>query len=269
MDTTILAAVLAGLFALIAAIVGALVASEKLILTDFFRWRRQLPPGFIVIINGASGVGKTSIAWALSRKYNVPTVFSSDLIRESLRCCIPNISDIEYAVLLRSSFLAHQQVKMGVEANVVEGFKAQCGFMLKPILGVCNRIRGKRDPAIIEGVNIVASQVFSQIPNDPLNRILFVNLYIESEEVHKNRLRQRGKKSGEPGAYTDRYIRNIEAIREIDRYLKEDSLPMTTGHGDSVSNVISIENSGPLSSAVNRIDKHIKAKLKTLNRSGA
>ncbi len=269
MGAEVLVAILAGVFAVIAAILGALVSTNRLIFTDFFRWRRKLPSGFVVVINGASGAGKTSVAWALSRKYNIPTVFSTDIVREALRYGVGASSDAERAVLLNSSFLAHKKLSESVSKNpssaIIEGYRRQCDVMLGSILRVMSRIRGKRDPTIIEGVNIIASQVFSEIPNDPLNRILFINLYIESVEIHTNRLRRRGAESGETGELTDRYILNIEAIREIDRFLKGDSIPLTQVADDSPSNIVAIENSGTLSSTVNKIDRQLKAKLKALS----
>ncbi len=252
----IIAAIMGGILTIIAAIIGALVATERPILTKFFRWRIKLPPGFVIFINGASGVGKTTIAWALARKYNIASVLETGLIREVKRYDI--IKNSEKSPLLYSSFEAY---KYDPNGNVTKGCIQQSEILLGPMLMVKDKILHKREPVIIEGVNLIASQLFSKIPNDPLNKVLFINLYLESEKTHLKRLRERGDKMEEQPKDTDRYINNIKAIREIDQFLKDDSIKLTSADEETISNVISIENSGSIRKATNIIDKHLKKKL--------
>ena len=96
------------LFAVVAAIIGALVSTERIILTDFFRWYRKLPRDFVILINGGSGVGKTTIAWAIARKYNIPYVVGSDIIREVLRKEIELKKDESRNIILESSYTSYE-----------------------------------------------------------------------------------------------------------------------------------------------------------------
>jgi 2-phosphoglycerate kinase len=264
-DPVIISAILGGILTILGAIIGALISTERIILTNFFCWRRKLPPGFIIFISGVSGVGKTTISWALARKYNIVTVLGSELIREAIRCFISKDSGDSSQAIFHSSFLAHKHTSGG---NVTEAYIRQSKILLEPMIKVINRIRRKRRPAIITGVNLIASQLFSKIPNDTYNKVLLINLYLASKQNHIYRLRERGTQRQEPAYEADRYTENIDAIREINQFLKDDAQRLSITDDQAPSNVIFIENSGSISKAVNIIDKHLKKKLKILGKVG-
>ena len=266
MDTAIIAAIIGGLLAIVAAFIGVLVGTEQLIFTDLFRWRRQLRAGFIIMVNGGSGVGKTSVAWALARRLNIPLVLGTDIVREVIRYGLPDDPENQASLLLTSSFLAHHRLGRELpEAGgdrVVEAFSLQSKQLVGPIVGIINRVRTKRDPIIIEGVNMLATYLFEEIPNDPKNAVFFINLYLDSPECHVDRLRLRGTAAHEFPELTDRYIREIDAIREIDEFLKQDTKGALASAPMAHESIMSIENSGRLSHTVNLIEKAVRRKLK-------
>ncbi|MEZ5082187.1 MAG: AAA family ATPase [Bacteroidales bacterium] len=255
MDNSILAVIITGIFAILAAIIGSLISSEKVIFTNL-RWRNKLPKGFIFIITGSSGVGKTTLAWALARKFNIVSVFSTDYIREAYRYLIEEYNVKDSKCIFESSFLAYtglDENQQGAD-KVINGFKRQSELLSGPLINVINRIRNKRDSAIIEGVNLISSQIFKELPVDPLNKIVLIDLFLNDEKTHMERLRERGEKSSEKLERTDRYISNIRQIREIDSFLKKDSNEIK----NTCFNIITIENSSSISDAVNKVDNHIK-----------
>jgi len=143
------------LFAVVAAIIGALVSTERIILTDFFRWYRKLPRDFVILINGGSGVGKTTIAWAIARKYNIPYVVGSDIIREVLRKEIELKKDESRNIILESSYTSYESYnKEIIDDKIVEAFVEQSKILAVYIHKIIDRILSKRDPVIIEGVNL-------------------------------------------------------------------------------------------------------------------
>lgn|GEM_PF-5342166 len=269
MDPTLGAALILGTLGLVGAILAALIQTDRLILTNFYRWRRRVPGGFVVIINGGSGVGKTTVAWALARRLNIVPVLGTDMIREVLRWTIDEGSPSPSRLLLTSSFLAHQMAgdvpRRDPEGDIVAAYRSQSMQMLGPIVRVINRVRTKRDPMIIEGVNVVASDLFDAIPGDQYNSLLFVNLYLESRDVHLRRLRERGDRAREFPELTDRYVREIRAIRAIDGYLQADAQRCALDE-ESRASVLSIENSGPLSRTVDQIEGAIRTKVAGLSR---
>jgi 2-phosphoglycerate kinase len=242
MNPVLIAAVTTGLLGVFGAIVAAPITSDKLIVTDLFRWRRPFKRSTVILINDGSGAGKTTLAWALARKFNIASVFGTDLLREAVRFCKDQSDSAKDSQIFRSSF----------ETGSL--FRDQCEDICGPLLKIIKRIRRKRDPEIIEWVNIMASQVFKEIPLDAGNGVYFINLHIEDPEIHEQRLRDRGNTSYEDSHETERYIKNIEAVRTIDQFLMIDAAQFA-GKGALVR---CYENSKELSRVVDQIEKDIK-----------
>ncbi len=270
MDPQVLAAWIGGAFLIIAAVMTALLKRDIIIVLGAFRWRQRVPPGFVVLINGGSGVGKTTIAWALARKLNIASVFGSDFAREVLRDRILPAQPPEQRTLLRSSFEAYQEMGLlpRTTQGTINGFLTQSTAMLNALVRVINRIRTKRDPVIIEGVNIVPSQLFNEIPNDVRSKVFLINLYLSSADAHLKRIRERGIKAAEPDPFTERYIRNIDPIRDIDSHLRTDTVSFVLNLPGIPPNVVSLDNSGNLHTAVDKLGSAIIKRVKWLKEQG-
>lgn len=240
--SVIAAATITGLLTIFGAVISALITSDKLIITDLFRWKRTFKRSIVILINGGSGAGKTTLAWALARKFNIASVFGTDLLREAIRYCKEQSDPQQNLPIYRSSFETGNM------------FSEQCEEICGPLLRIITRIRQKRDPVIIEGVNIMASQIFDEIPLDARNGIYFINLHIDDTEIHRQRLRDRSDTSNRDSPETDRYIKNIEAVRHIDQFLRDD----TCKYIEMGAFVKSYENSAELSKVVDKIDKDIR-----------
>ena len=236
-----------GIISIVAAIVIKLIDSDRLILTDYFRWRRPLVnQRCVILINGGSGTGKTTIAWALARKFNIASVFGTDLLREGLRYAAEKSGAPKGDLIFLSSF------------ETGDRFPEQCREFSGPLRKIIKRIRKKqRDPVIIEGVNIMASEIFSQFPQDARNGIYFVNLYINDRSLHSRRLRERAQTAGEDPDEADRYELNIDSVRAVSKMLKHDTDQYVASDGFD-SFILSIENSGIPSKTVDAIEKRIK-----------
>lgn len=261
-------AVIGGVLAILAAILGGLVATRQIQFDGLLRWRRSIPGGFVIIVNGGSGVGKTTIAAALAERLNINQLIGTDVIREVLRYTIPTDAENPRALLLTSSFLAHYRIFVDHPEEkgdkVVDAFRLQSTELVGPIIRVINRVRSKRDRLIIEGINVLAGDVFTQIPNDVANSVFFVNLFLESEELHLARLRERGIHCREFPELTDRYIREIASIRKIDAFLKDDTNHAILASPTGRLSIVSLENSGSVNHTVTFIQKSIREKLKHL-----
>jgi len=100
----------------------------------------------------------------------------------------------------------------------------------------------------------------SEVSKDPHSKLLFINLYLESKELHSKRIRERGVKSLESPNKTKRYLNNIDNIRKIDINLRTDAQLFTISDAKKISNILSIENSESISSTIKSIDKLVKKK---------
>jgi 2-phosphoglycerate kinase len=229
--------------------------------------KKKIPKGFVIFINGSTGVGKTTVAWALARKYNISSIISTDIIREILRYDVDSHKINVDKVLLQSSYLAYTKLNHSEGDVVIEAFNRQCLYLLGAIISIIGRVRIKRDPVIIEGVNICAKQLFDEIPNDPYSRIFFINLYMSATAEHEKRIKLRGKKVGELPEKTDRYLKNFDSILKIDKYLKNDTLEARRYYRYVPENIVSIDNSKSIRRTVKLVSKELNNKIEYVQTS--
>jgi 2-phosphoglycerate kinase len=233
-----------------------------------------LPNGFVLFINGGSGVGKTTIASRLARELNVYSIAGSDLVREAFRHEIERSPIDGNRILNVSSFLAYKEIRPpragSIRDRAVNGFRKQSSLLAGPIVMVANRIRFKKAPAILEGINIVASQILGPglLPNDSHSSVILINLYISSEDVHRRRLWQRGADASGAQNRIEEYINHIEEIRAIDGFLNEDAKKVAAQTIGNMINVITIENSGTIDQATAAIKSKIMEKVESLRKYG-
>ncbi len=233
----------------------------------------RLPGGFVLFINGGSGVGKTTIAARLAWEYGVTSVVGTDLIREALRFDAKRNPTDETDILMVSSFLAHKKLaslKGSFKERVVSGFRKQSSLLSGSMIMIADRISFKKTPAILEGINLMASQILGgpgHLPNDSHCSLLFINLYINSNSEHRRRLWQRGADAPGLENRTQEYVQHLEEIRAIDTCLKDDAKKVAGQTvGDSAS-VISIDNSGPIDATISAIKKRIAEKVDHLRKN--
>jgi len=223
--------------------------------------RQKVPKGFVIFINGSTGVGKTTIAWALAKKYNISSIIGTDIIREILRYDVDHHQIDANRILMESSYLAHTKLNHSEGDVVIEAFTRQCLYLLGAIISIMGRVRIKRDPVIIEGVNICAKQLFDEVPNDPYSRIFFINLYMSATEEHEKRINFRGSEVGELPEKTERYLKNFDSIQKIDKYLKNDTLEAKRYYRYVPENIMSIDNSKSIRRTVKSISKALNEKI--------
>lgn len=229
--------------------------------------RCNLPPGFLILINGASGVGKSTLARALASKLNVSAVFVTDYLREVYRNNEDYpLDESKRAVINTSSYLAHlrpdppRSRDKDFENDCIEGFKTQSKLLVDPLTNIARRLIKKGDVAILEGVNIIASDFFKRRPVDQYPKVLLVNLFIEDEKTHKIRIMQRGHREPQDEEKTATYIKWLECIRHINRFLRDDANNFV-----ETGAVATIDNGGDINEALKGIENKIRNRLNALD----
>ena len=151
----------------------------------------EIPDGFIIFISGVPGVGKTTISYELLKRFNAFRIIEeTDLIREVLR---------GYNSFLKQEFPTQSydilsQVKITDHTKLLslEEAKQQCNFMRSSFEGIVNRQKRKGISSIINGVHIIPEILNGLAGN---RNIIYINLYITSEQALYTRLVNRNPES--------------------------------------------------------------------------
>lgn len=140
-----------------------------------------LPKDLVVLISGVPGVGKTTISYELLKTHKeFRLVEETDVIREVLRGYNGYLASV-YSQSLKNIY-AHD-IFLSYEMA-----REQCKIMKNSIINIIKRQHRKSIPTIINGVHIIPEELYS---STLFANILYINLYVDSEEALWNRLKDR------------------------------------------------------------------------------
>jgi 2-phosphoglycerate kinase len=188
---------------------------------NYERWRQveSLDVPVVVLIGGATGVGKSTLATQLATRLGIVRVVATDAIREVMRALF---SHELMPSLYASSFEAGGTLREPPSKDaVIVGFREQTAAVSVGIHALLDRAAMEGTSLIVEGAHVVPGFVDPQGWND---RVLVVPLVvtIEDEEIHRDHFVARAADhSGRPAT---RYLENFENIRRVQRYIKTQAL---------------------------------------------
>lgn len=193
----------------------------------------------IIVIYGASGVGKTSICESILKISNIyfdkiETDFMREIIRgysHSLHNKISNVSLTSNAEIEALEHLINFGIlNSSTKDLTIEGLINQSNVLLYPLIMLCNRFKRLCKFAIIEGVNIPICDIFSNTNyQETFNNVLFVNLYSSDVKMHRSRLDDRSKiRKIDPLSFEE--FNRIRRINDFyfeytKEFIKQQSLP--------------------------------------------
>jgi len=188
---------------------------------NFLRWRdvHALDVPLVILIGGATGVGKSTIATQLAARLGVVRVVATDAIREVMRSML---SAELMPTLHTSSFQADAALRepptRATEALVL-GFREQTAAVAVGINSLIERAAVEGTSIIIEGAHVVPGFFETHAHEDRIVAVPLV-IAVDDEETHRSHFVARDA-SARP---TQRYVSGFENIRKLQRYVKSQAL---------------------------------------------
>lgn len=196
---------------------------------DFKNNTFDIPKGYIVMISGVPGSGKTTISYNLLKQFSgFRIIEETDLIREVLlgyndflKKSNPNISE-----MINDINITDHNVLLSLNEA-----KQQCRIMKSSIEKIVERQKRKGIPSIINGVHIIPSTLNGLCKN---NKMIYINLYVNNKESIYNRIYNR-----DPNSYM---LNNIEFIYNSGKDLFYDTMKLEENDSHFLFNNIDVTN---------------------------
>ena len=182
---------------------------------NWFRNREQTRP-LILMIGGATGVGKTTVAVALANLLRISRVASTDEIRQVMRLMIaPDL----IPALHDSSYQAWEHLTIpppGKVDAVVYAFREQATRVAVGVKAAIDRSIEENVNLIIDGVHLLPDLVEVE-PRSKQALFIRVNLYLSDPGPFVERFELRGQEASRRSQH--RYIEHLDEILKIQKHI--------------------------------------------------
>jgi 2-phosphoglycerate kinase len=183
----------------------------------FRQWQRlhRLDRPLIVMLGGAAGTGKSTLAALLAHRLGITRLTATDTIRQVLRASFAY--DFMPAVHY-SSFEAGGAVRLrtgGVEDPELQGFLRQAEHVGTGVRAIVERAIQERTPMVLEGVHLVPGVLREPAAAGAL--VVDAMLCVPDAELHRSHFHNRG--AGEGRGPAQRYLEHFETIRRLQDHL--------------------------------------------------
>jgi len=182
-------------------------------------WRHYQDPDrpVIILLGGATGVGKTSLAIEVAHRLGIARVLSTDSIRQIMRLML---SQDLVPTLHASSYDAHRLLPADAVGDdpVIEGFMSQASTVSVGVRASMDRAIAENASLVLDGVSIVPGLIDLDEFADRADVIFLVVTSLD-EGALANRFAVRGSSATERPPH--RYLENLESILAIQNHLLE------------------------------------------------
>jgi len=175
-------------------------AEGEVAVRRFRDWNRldQLDRPLIVMVGGAAGVGKSTLATMLAHRLGITRVIATDVIRQVLR-----------------AFFTHEAMPVvhhsAFEVDL-DGFSEQAELVGTGIEAIVERAGAERTPIVVEGVHAVPGTLTPALRADCV--AVEALIVVDDEDAHRGHFALRG--AARPA---ERYLARFEEIRELQGHL--------------------------------------------------
>jgi 2-phosphoglycerate kinase len=190
---------------------------------NFVRWQEvaRLNVPLVILIGGATGVGKSTIATQIAARLGIHRVIPSDAVREVMRGLF---SRELMPTLYTSSFDADSALREPPARpadRAIVGFREQTAAVSVGLRALIERSAVEGTSAIIEGAHVVPGFLDLERFGDAVAAVPVV-VTVDDEDVHRSHFVARSADSS--ARPFDRYIANFDNIRRVQKYIKSQAL---------------------------------------------
>jgi len=172
---------------------------------------RELDVPIVILVGGATGTGKSTVATEIAYRLGITRVTSTDFVRQTMRAFF---SDEFMPAIHYSSFEAGDAFP-DADDPLVTGFLEQSRDVLVGVVASIERALQEGWSMVLEGVHLVPGMLPAQLP-DAL--VVPCILSIEDETAHAQHFFARDAGSQRP---TAKYLDRFAEIRRLQDYLVE------------------------------------------------
>jgi 2-phosphoglycerate kinase len=182
-------------------------------------WRRYQDPErpVIILLGGAAGVGKTSLAIEVAHRLGIARVLSTDSIRQIMRIMLsPELVPTLHA----SSYDAFKMLPVEAQGDdpVIDGYLSQATTVSVGIRASMDRAIAENASVVLDGVSIAPGLIDLEAYATRAD-VIFLLISALDEESFANRFDSRGTHAKQRPPH--RYLQNLDAILAIQNHLLE------------------------------------------------
>ena len=191
--------------------------------TNWLRWQEiaMLGRPLVVLIGGATGVGKSTIATQLAVRLGIVRVIATDAIREVMRSMFTREL---MPTLYTSSFEADSALREAparMMDRVVVGFREQTSAVAVGVNALIARAGLEGTSVIVEGAHVVPG-FFEMAAYEDRVVALPVMISVDDEDIHRGHFVARASDAGTRPM--ERYLNGFSNIRRVQKYIKSQAL---------------------------------------------
>jgi len=176
----------------------------------------------VILIGGATGVGKSTIAARLANRLGIVRIISTDSIREAMRAFF---SKSLMPAIHFSSYEAAQAVRIPVGGELdhhMLGFMEQVEMVNVGVLAIIDRAVQEHNSLVVEGVHMVPGMLASMGAKERASDVFVLPLVVSvrDEELHRSHFLVREQETAGKRAVA-RYLKSFPEIRRIQDFILE------------------------------------------------
>jgi 2-phosphoglycerate kinase len=179
---------------------------------------QRLDEPLVLLVGGATGTGKSTIATEVAHRLGITRVTSTDFVRQTMRAFFSEefMPSVHYSSFEARLALTRAEEEESGDAAIL-GFLDQTRNVLVGVDAALERASTERWSAVLEGVHLVPGMVGTDYPGAFVVQCVIA---IEDESVHRSHfwVRDHATEGLRP---LEKYLDALPQIREIQDYLIE------------------------------------------------